>query len=137
LWNFGASYSEIFLSDTVGAVALDRQGRFAVAVSTGGASPMLLGRVGDVPFVGCGFYAGKSAAVAVTGIGEEIVRKMLSKTIYDKIVAGVALREACRQGLALFSETVPIGIIALSGTESAILSNRKMPSARVVHRAVT
>lgn len=137
LWNFGVPYPEIFPSDTVGAVALDRDGRFAVAVSTGGASPMLLGRVGDVPFMGCGFYAGESAAVAVTGIGEEIVKKMLSKTIYDKIVAGVGLRQACLQGLALFSETVPIGIIALSGTESAVISNRRMPSARALFRTVT
>jgi L-asparaginase / beta-aspartyl-peptidase len=134
LWNFEVPYPDVFPSDTVGAVALDKQGKFAVAVSTGGASPMLLGRVGDVPFLGCGFYAGEAAAVAVTGIGEEIVRRMLSKTIYDKIAAGVGPKQACREGLALFSENVPIGIIALSKTESAIVNNRRMPSAQALFR---
>lgn len=132
LWNFDRPYPGAFPIDTVGAVALDRQGRFAVAVSTGGASPMLLGRVGDVPFVGCGFYAGESAAVAVTGIGEEIVKRMLSKNVYERIAAGIGLRQACREGLALFSESVPIGIIAISGKESAVVSNRKMPSAQAL-----
>jgi L-asparaginase / beta-aspartyl-peptidase len=63
-------------SDTVGAVALDRNGVFAVATSTGGAAPMMIGRVGDTPMIGCGFYAGEYGAVAVTGRGEEIIRRM-------------------------------------------------------------
>lgn len=132
LWNFDAPYPRAFPVDTVGAVAIDKEGRFAVAVSTGGASPMLLGRVGDVPFVGCGFYAGEIGAVAATGIGEEIVKKMLSKAIYDKIACGVGLRQACREALQLFPETVPIGIIAITKNECVAIANRRMPSAKVV-----
>lgn len=134
LWNFDVPYPPGFPLDTVGAVAVDKEGRFAAAVSTGGASPMLLGRVGDVPFVGCGFYAGEAGAVAATGIGEEIVRKMLSKAIYDKIVNGVRLRQACREALDLFPETVPIGIIAITRDEHMSISNTKMPSAGVILR---
>lgn len=39
-------------SDTVGAVARDARGRCAAALSTGGTSIMLLGRVGDTPVPG-------------------------------------------------------------------------------------
>src|SRR4051812_27366911 len=44
--------------DTVGAVALDAHGNFAVASSTGGSAPAMRGRVGDTPIPGCGFWAG-------------------------------------------------------------------------------
>lgn len=134
LWNFDVPYRDIFSHDTVGAVAVDREGRFAAAVSTGGASPMLLGRVGDVPFVGCGYYAGGAGAVAVTGIGEEIVRKMLSKAIYDRISGGAELRRVCRETLALFPGNIPIGIIAITRNQYMTVSNRKMPSARFIVR---
>lgn len=137
LWNFSLPYYDAFPVDTVGAVAVDRHGKFAAAVSTGGASPMLLGRVGDVPFVGCGFYAGQLAAIAVTGIGEEIVKRMLSKTIYDRIAAGISLRQACQEGLDLFPQTVPIGIVAITALETLSLANRKMPTARLVFRSTS
>lgn len=134
LWNFSSPYPFPFPVDTVGAVALDKRGGFAAAVSTGGASPMLLGRVGDVPFVGCGFYAGEAGAVAVTGIGEEIVKKMLSKTIYDSVASGVSLRQTCKEALHLFPATVPIGIVAIMRNEYMAISNTKMPSAGVVFK---
>jgi len=50
LWNFeGVSYSDVFSHDKVGVAVLDPDGHFAVATSMGGASPMMLGRVGDTP----------------------------------------------------------------------------------------
>ena len=68
--------------DTVGAVVRDASGHFAVAGSTGGSAPCLLGRVGDTPLIGCGFYAGAHGAVAATGIGEYLIRTMLASTVY-------------------------------------------------------
>jgi L-asparaginase/beta-aspartyl-peptidase (threonine type) len=126
LWNFEAPYRDIIGTDTIGAVALDKGGNLAVANSTGGASPMLLGRVGDSPLIGCGFYAGSSAAVACTGIGEEIIKRMLAKTVYDFIVHGEPAREACRNGIRPFPGNTPVGIIAISKTGCAIVSNRQM-----------
>ena len=64
--------------DTVGAVVRDGAGHFAVAGSTGGSAPSLLGRVGDTPIIGSGFYAGPHGAVAATGVGEHIIRNMLA-----------------------------------------------------------
>jgi beta-aspartyl-peptidase (threonine type) len=126
LWNFEAPYSSIFGTDTIGAVGLDKSGSLAVANSTGGASPMLLGRVGDSPMIGCGFYAGPSAAVACTGIGEEIIKRMLARTAYDSIANGKQVREACRKGISPFPGSTPAGIIAIARSGCAIVSNRPM-----------
>ena len=49
---------------------------------------MLAGRIGDSQIVGSGFYAGPSAAVASTGIGEEIVRRMLARDVHDRVAHG-------------------------------------------------
>ncbi len=48
--------------DTVGSIARADDGSFAAAVSTGGASVKLDGRVGDVPIVCAGLYAGSAGA---------------------------------------------------------------------------
>lgn len=68
--------------DTVGAVALDPGGDFAVAISTGGLPGQKPGRVGDSPLPGCGFYAENSrGAVALSGHGEGIARLALASRI--------------------------------------------------------
>ena len=75
--------------ETVGAVALDRAGTVAAGASTGGVDVMLPGRVGDTPLIGCGVYAdNKSGAVAMTGLGEGIIRVAVAKEICDCLVAG-------------------------------------------------
>ena len=56
--------------DTVGAVALDSDGRLAAGSSTGGVFGKLPGRVGDAPIFGAGLYASETVAVVGTGVGE-------------------------------------------------------------------
>lgn len=127
IWNFPKNYDNTFNGhDTIGAVALDKNGRLAVAASTGGASPMLLGRVGDTPLIGCGFFAGPKAAVATTGIGEEIIRKTLARTVYDWIASGMSLQKACAKGVALYPPQIVIGVIAITPRGYATANNRDM-----------
>jgi beta-aspartyl-peptidase (threonine type) len=65
--------------DTVGCVALDTHGSMAVATSTGGLSGAKVGRVGDVPLPGCGFYADNTrGGISLSGEGETIARVMLA-----------------------------------------------------------
>ncbi|MGC9148051.1 MAG: isoaspartyl peptidase/L-asparaginase [Sulfolobales archaeon] len=71
----------IFLSDTVGAVALDKRGNLAAATSTGGIWLKLVGRIGDSPIPGAGFYADKQVACSATGVGETIMSISLCRTI--------------------------------------------------------
>jgi len=75
-------YPELLSSDTVGALAVDEEGNFAAAASTGGIMLKLPGRIGDTPQIGCGLYAdNRSGAATVTGLGEVAVRLVLSKTM--------------------------------------------------------
>jgi L-asparaginase / beta-aspartyl-peptidase len=75
--------------DTVGAVALDQDGRLAAATSTGGTLNKEPGRVGDSSLIGCGCYAdNSSAAVSLTGWGEPIMKLVLGKWATDHVMAG-------------------------------------------------
>ncbi|MCE4608045.1 MAG: isoaspartyl peptidase/L-asparaginase [Caldisphaeraceae archaeon] len=67
--------------DTVGAVALDKENYLCAAVSTGGVTLKLPGRVGDSPIFGAGYYANDEVAVASTGIGEIIMISLLSFSV--------------------------------------------------------
>ena len=62
---------------TVGAVALDADGRIAVLTSTGGRTNKLVGRIGDTPLMGAGFWAEEwdQKAVGVSGTGDGDVRR--------------------------------------------------------------
>ncbi|MDI6708309.1 MAG: isoaspartyl peptidase/L-asparaginase [Candidatus Thermoplasmatota archaeon] len=100
-----------FLVGTVGAVARSSK-EFAAAVSTGGTSLMLPGRVGDSAVIGAGIYAGKKGAVCTTGVGEEIIRNALAKTVYDKLEE-LGSQEACEWGVKLLKK-YPTGIIAVT-----------------------
>jgi L-asparaginase / beta-aspartyl-peptidase len=69
---------------TVGAVAIDRDGRLFAATSTGGTCCKLPGRVGDSPLIGCGCYADAEAGgVSCTGYGEAIMRVVMAKSATD------------------------------------------------------
>ncbi len=58
---------------TVGAVALDREGRLAAATSTGGTFGKRAGRVGDTPLIGPGTWADGDVAISATGVGEAFI----------------------------------------------------------------
>jgi beta-aspartyl-peptidase (threonine type) len=75
--------------DTVGAVALDRDGNIAAATSTGGTLNKAPGRLGDSSLIGCGCYADNlSAAASTTGWGEPIMKLVLAKWTADRVAAG-------------------------------------------------
>lgn len=112
--------------DTVGAVARDEAGYMAAGNSTGGISVKLPGRVGDTPIIGAGIYAGPAGAVAATGMGEEIVRQVLSKDVYDRIHAGEPPQGACEAGLTGFPHDVPVGLIAVAASGWGAACNTRM-----------
>jgi isoaspartyl peptidase/L-asparaginase-like protein (Ntn-hydrolase superfamily) len=125
-WNFAAEPPDC---DTVGAVVRDLHGRFAATASTGGTVFMLRGRVGDSPLMGAGLYAGPHGAVAATGVGEEIIRRFLAKTVYDWLAEGIPPARAAQRAVALFPEIVDVGVLVASKHGHAIASNRDMASA--------
>lgn len=66
---------------TVGAVAIDKEGKLAAATSTGGMTNKQYGRVGDVPIIGSGTYANDLVAVSATGWGEKIMLNVSAHTL--------------------------------------------------------
>ena len=87
---FAPTSDDVTIShDTVGAVALDRNGNIAAATSTGGTLNKAPGRLGDSSLIGCGCYAdNQSAAASTTGWGEPIMKLVLAKWTVDRIAAG-------------------------------------------------
>jgi len=81
-----AEHEPVGSGDTVGVIALDASGSVAVGDTTGGIWMKLPGRVGDSPLPGAGLWAvdGQGAAMA-TGIGEPILKCLLSKEAVDRI----------------------------------------------------
>ncbi|RLI22113.1 asparaginase [Candidatus Bathyarchaeota archaeon] len=90
----------LFVYETVGAVALDNEGNVAAATSTGGMTLKLPGRIGDSPLIGCGNYAdNESGACSATGIGEIAIRLVLAKTVCEymrSMDAQTAVEEAIK-----------------------------------------
>lgn len=87
---FAPAISRDMLShDTVGAVALDRDGNIAASTSTGGTLNKAPGRLGDSSLIGCGCYADNlSAAASTTGWGEPIMKLVLAKWAADRVESG-------------------------------------------------
>ncbi len=101
---------------TVGAVALDSEGRLAAATSTGGMFDKLPGRVGDTPLIGCGTYADARAAVSCTGSGEDIMRTTLARHAAYLVEQGLDATAAAKQAIAYLSAHThgEAGIILMS-----------------------
>jgi beta-aspartyl-peptidase (threonine type) len=101
---------------TVGAVALDAQGRLAAATSTGGLTDKHWGRVGDSPIIGAGTYANAHCAVSATGWGEYYIRATAAHDICARVeYAKTPIAEAARK---VVMEVIPKlggdgGVIAL------------------------
>jgi beta-aspartyl-peptidase (threonine type) len=130
-WNFPGAMPADALEwgrhgDTVGSVTRGADGHFAATLSTGGTSVTLCGRVGDVPVYGAGLYAGPAGAVACTGEGEQIIRRFLARSVYDRIAAGVSARQAVQEAVAMFPERWDVGLIAVDRSGWGVAANRPM-----------
>lgn len=114
------NHPELFELETVGAVALDRDGNVAAATSTGGFPLKLPGRIGDSPLIGCGTYAdNRSGACSATGVGEIAIRLCLAKTVCNHMENGKTAQEAVEAAIRLVNERMvgtynAMGLIAVS-----------------------
>jgi L-asparaginase len=78
---------------TVGCVALDQNGKIAVATSTGGKGFEIPGRISDSATV-AGNYANTFCGVSLTGVGEDIVSNASAAKIVTRVTDGFTLQEA-------------------------------------------
>jgi beta-aspartyl-peptidase (threonine type) len=98
------STEEFFKQGTVGAVALDREGRLVAGTSTGGTPLKQPGRIGDSPLIGAGTYATEYCAISCTGWGEAIMKAGLAKTVADFIEKGLSPQDAARESIIILKE---------------------------------
>lgn len=89
--------------DTVGMVGLDDSGKVVAATSTSGLFMKKVGRVGDSPLSGSGFYADSEIGGATaTGLGEVIYKGVISYEIVRRMGEGLSPFEACRATVSEF-----------------------------------
>jgi L-asparaginase / beta-aspartyl-peptidase len=131
-WNYQLSPAQLGLdpadagADTIGVAVRAPDGRFGVALSTGGTAIMLRGRVGDVPIYGAGLYAGAHGAAAATGTGERIIEVLLAHTVHGWLAHGMPAPEAARRGVDLIEDKAPTGLIVISPTGLGAAASRPM-----------
>jgi beta-aspartyl-peptidase (threonine type) len=121
-------------ADTVGAVARDAEGRLAVAVSTGGISGKLPGRIGDSPIPGAGFYADDLfGAVCGTGHGEAFIRLGLARLMVVELQHGMDAAAVAKGAVTLLGTALNaqggVIVIAREGTPEAAFNTPAMPFA--------
>lgn len=86
--------------DTIGMLALDKNGDVAGACTTSGMAYKLPGRVGDSPIIGAGLYVDNEVGGATaTGVGEEVIRTVGSFLIVELMRQGLSPQAACEEGV--------------------------------------
>ncbi|MFZ2412940.1 MAG: isoaspartyl peptidase/L-asparaginase family protein [Candidatus Cryosericum sp.] len=102
-----------FMHGTVGAVAVDEKDEVTAGTSTGGVFLKLLGRVGDTPLPGAGTYATKFGGASSTGLGESMMRTLITKTACDFMRMGLDAQGAASGAVNMLSNML--------GTEAGII----------------
>lgn len=86
--------------DTVGSMAIDRQGNICVGGSTNGRSFKLPGRVGDTPIAGAGAYCDNDVGAAIaTGDGDVMMRFLPTYHTVEMMRQGASPEEAAYQAM--------------------------------------
>ena len=102
---------------TVGCVALDQRGNVAVAISSGGTPMKLPGRVGDVPILGCSFFAdNKIGGLSLSGTGNIMIKHATARWIIQLMTQGISVQKAVESVVNVLNRQYPsmvLGIVAL------------------------
>ncbi len=119
-------------ADTVGAVARDESGHIVVAVSTGGITGKLPGRIGDSPIPGAGIYADdRFGGVCGTGRGEAFIRLGLARLMVVELQHGMDAAAVAEGAVEHLSRRLqaPGGVIVMpaKGSPCAAFNTAAMP----------
>lgn len=86
--------------DTIGLLAIDKNGRISGACTTSGWAYKLPGRLGDSPIIGAGLFIDQEVGGAVaTGLGESIIRVAGAHTVVELMRHGRTPQEACKEAV--------------------------------------
>jgi len=83
--------------DTIGMLAMDKEGNLSGACTTSGWAYKLPGRVGDSPIIGAGLFVDNEVGAAcATGMGEAVIRIAGGSTVVELMRQGNSPQEACK-----------------------------------------
>jgi N4-(beta-N-acetylglucosaminyl)-L-asparaginase len=102
-WKVEAQYNPIINienHDTIGMLAIDKNGDISGACTTSGLAYKMAGRVGDSPIIGSGLFVDNEIGAAVaTGLGEEVVKTVGSFLVVELMRQGKTPQEACEEAI--------------------------------------
>lgn len=103
-WTVKSEYKPIINienHDTIGMLAIDKNGDISGACTTSGLAYKMAGRVGDSPIIGSGLFVDNEIGAAVaTGLGEEVIKTVGSFLVVELMRQGKSPQEACEEAIA-------------------------------------
>ncbi|MFC2130095.1 N(4)-(beta-N-acetylglucosaminyl)-L-asparaginase [Bacteroidota bacterium] len=114
-WDYDANH------DTIGMVALDKNGDISGACTTSGLKWKMHGRVGDSPIIGAALFVDNDiGGAAATGVGEAVMKTLGSFLIVEQMRNGKSPQEACETAIHRIAEKLPdfkeiqVGFVAVN-----------------------
>ncbi|WP_431157370.1 isoaspartyl peptidase/L-asparaginase family protein [Winogradskyella poriferorum] len=102
-WNLKSEYKPIINienHDTIGMLAIDKNGDISGACTTSGLAYKMSGRVGDSPIIGSGLFVDNEIGACVaTGLGEEVVKTVGSFLVVELMRQGRTPQQACEEAI--------------------------------------
>jgi N4-(beta-N-acetylglucosaminyl)-L-asparaginase len=103
-WKLTSEYKPIINienHDTIGMLAIDKNGDISGACTTSGLAYKMAGRVGDSPIIGSGLFVDNEVGGCVaTGLGEEVVKTVGSFLVVELMRQGKSPQEACEEAIS-------------------------------------
>src|SRR5690554_5457100 len=107
--------------DTIGMLAIDKNGDIAGGCTTSGLAYKMAGRVGDSAIIGSGLYIDNEIGGATaSGLGEEVLKTVGSFLIVELMRQGKSPQEACEEAIARIIKKSPhykdfqVGFVAVN-----------------------
>lgn len=102
-WKVKSEYKPIINienHDTIGMLAIDKDGNISGACTTSGLAYKMAGRVGDSPIIGSGlFIDNEIGGATATGLGEEVLKTVGSFLIVELMRQGRTPQQACEEAI--------------------------------------
>ncbi|XP_069796861.1 N(4)-(beta-N-acetylglucosaminyl)-L-asparaginase-like [Narcine bancroftii] len=123
--------------DTIGMIAIQKNGTIAAGTSTNGLTHKIAGRVGDSPIAGAGAYADSTAgAAAATGDGDIMMRFLPSYQAVEYMRMGIDPTSACQRVIRRIQKYYPHffgAVICANKTGSYGVACSKSPTLNQFH----
>ena len=102
-WKVTAQYKPVINAeqhDTIGMLAIDKEGNISGACTTSGLAYKMHGRVGDSPIIGAGLFVdNKVGGATATGMGELVLKTLGAFLVVELMRQGLSPQKACEEAV--------------------------------------